>query len=128
MTAANASDVSKTAELLHGEEERVYGDAGYTGADKREECEGVKVDWRIAARRSTIQTLEDSPYKQALLHYEYLLASVRAKVEHPFRVVKRQFGYVKVRYRGLTKNTGQLYTLFALSNLWMVRRKLLSIG
>jgi IS5 family transposase len=50
-------------------------------------------------------------------------ASVRAKVEHPFRVIKRQFGHVKVRYRGLAKNTAQLKTLFALSNLWMAREK-----
>jgi IS5 family transposase len=56
---------------------------------------------------------------------EYLKASIRAKVEHPFRVIKRQFGFVKVRYRGLKKNTAQLTTLFALSNLWMARRKLL---
>ena len=52
-------------------------------------------------------------------------ASVRAKVEHPFRVIKRQFGYVKVRYRGLAKNTAQLITLFALSNIWMTRSRLL---
>jgi IS5 family transposase len=51
---------------------------------------------------------------------------VRAKVEHPFRVIKRQFGYVKVRFRGLAKNTAQLVTLFALSNLWMARRHLLT--
>ena len=55
---------------------------------------------------------------------ERLKASVRAKVEHPFRVIKRQFGHVKVRYRGLMKNTAQLHTLFALANLWMVRKKL----
>ncbi len=56
---------------------------------------------------------------------ETLKAGIRAKVEHPFRVVKRQFGYVKVRYRGLKKNTAQLFTLFALSNLWMMRGKLM---
>jgi IS5 family transposase len=56
---------------------------------------------------------------------ERLKASVRAKVEHPFRVIKRQFGYVKVRYRGIAKNAAQVLTLFALSNLWMVRRQLL---
>ena len=55
-------------------------------------------------------------------------AGVRAKVEHPFRVIKRQFGFVKVRYRGLKKNTAQLFTLFALSNLWMVRGKLMEAG
>jgi IS5 family transposase len=57
---------------------------------------------------------------------EHVKASIRAKVEHPFRVIKRQFGHVKVRYRGLAKNTAQLHTLFALSNLWMVRRRLLN--
>ena len=59
---------------------------------------------------------------------EKLKAGIRSKVEHPFRVVKRQFGFVKVRYRGLKKNTAQLFTLFALSNLWMVRSKLMSAG
>jgi transposase, IS5 family len=58
---------------------------------------------------------------------EYLEASVRAKVEHPFRVIKLQFDFVKVRYRGLKKNTAQLKTLFALSSLWMARRKLLKM-
>ena len=56
---------------------------------------------------------------------ERIKASIRAKVEHPFRVIKRQFGHVKVRYRGLAKNTAQLHTLFALSNLWMARRRLM---
>jgi IS5 family transposase len=55
-------------------------------------------------------------------------AGIRAKVEHPFRVIKRQFGFIKVRYRGLKKNTAQLVTLFALSNLWMARGKLMGIG
>lgn len=58
---------------------------------------------------------------------ERLKASVRAKVEHPFRVVKQQFGYAKVRYRGLAKNTARLTMLFAMSNLWMVRRQLLGV-
>ena len=61
--------------------------------------------------------------KDATRYVEYLKAAVRAKVEHPFRVIKRQFGYTKVRYRGLAKNTGQVLTLFALSNLWMARRR-----
>ena len=59
---------------------------------------------------------------------EKLKAGVRAKVEHPFRVIKRQFGHVKVRYRGLKKNAAQLFTLFALSNLWMVRSTLMGAG
>lgn len=57
---------------------------------------------------------------------EHPKASVRAKVEHPFRIIKRQFGHIKVRYKGLAKNAAQLHTLFALSNLWMARRRLLS--
>ena len=58
--------------------------------------------------------------------WEHFKARLRAKVEHPFRVVKRQFGYTKVRYRGLAKNTAQVLTLFALSNLWMARKKLMA--
>ncbi len=56
---------------------------------------------------------------------EKMKASIRAKVEHPFRVIKRQFGFTKVRYWGLKKNTAQFVTLFALSNLWMARRQLM---
>ena len=58
---------------------------------------------------------------------EQLKASVRAKVEHPFRVIKCQFSFTKVRYKGLAKNTAQLITLFALSNLWMARRQLMGV-
>jgi len=64
---------------------------------------------------------------QLLDELERLKASIRAKVEHPFRVIKRQFGFTKVRYRGLAKNTAQLKTLFALSNLWMARRRLMAV-
>jgi IS5 family transposase len=68
---------------------------------------------------------KDSVVDAAFDKIEKIKAGIRAKVEHPFRVIKRQFGYVKVRYRGLKKNTAQLVTLFALSNLWMVRGKLI---
>ena len=64
--------------------------------------------------------------EQLIDQLERIKASIRAKVEHPFRVIKRQFGHVKVRYRGLKKNTAQLHTLFALSNLWMARRSLMA--
>ena len=126
-TAANVADVTQTAKLLHGEEERVFGDAGYTGADKREELKETKVDWHIAERRSRVQRLPEGELKAATQWLERLIASVRARVEHPFRVVKRQFGYTKVRYRGLEKNAAQVTTLFALSNLWMARHRLLSL-
>lgn len=101
----------------------VFADAGYQGADKRPEATGVK--WQVAMRPSKRRALADSGWAALLEQAEKLKASVRAKVEHPFRVIKRQFGHVKVRYRGLAKNTAQLVTLFALSNLWMVRKRIL---
>lgn len=128
-TAANVADVTQVAELLHGEENAVYADAGYTGVEKREEHENREVIWQIAARRSTYFRLNKrSVLYKAKRKIEYCKAQIRAKVEHPFRVIKRQFGYVKVRFRGLMKNTAQLTTLFALSNLWMARKQLMGMG
>ena len=125
-TAANVADVTEVADLLHGDENVVCADAGYTGVEKRPEHEGRQVIWQVAVRRSTYKHLSKrSVLYQAKRKIEKAKAQVRAKVEHPFRVIKRQFGYVKTRFRGLAKNTAQLTTLFALSNLWMVRRQLL---
>ena len=126
-TAANVADVTQVDKLLHGEENMVGADAGYTGVEKRSEHDGREVIWQIAARRSTYKKLSKrSALYKAKRKIEKVKAQVRAKVEHPFRVIKRQFGYVKTRFRGLAKNTVQLVTLFALSNLWMARRHLLS--
>lgn len=126
-TAANVADVTQVDKLLHGEENMVGADAGYTGVEKRPEHEGREVIWQIAARRSTYKKLSKrSALYKAKRKIEKAKAQVRAKVEHPFRVIKRQFGYVKTRFRGLAKNTAQQVTLFALSNLWMVRRHLLT--
>ncbi|MFI8689639.1 IS5-like element ISPst5 family transposase [Stutzerimonas kunmingensis] len=126
-TAANVADVTQVDKLLHGKENMVGADAGYTGVEKRPEHEGREVIWQIAARRSTYKKLSKrSALYKAKRKIEKSKAQVRAKVEHPFRVIKRQFGYVKTRFRGLAKNTAQLVTLFALSNLWMVRRHLLT--
>ena len=128
-TAANVADVTQVAELLHGEENAVFADAGYTGVEKRAEHENRDVIWQIAARRSTYSKVgKRSVLYKAKRKIEYCKAQTRAKVEHPFRVIKRQFGYVKVRFRGLVKNTAQLTTLFALSNLWMVRKQLMGMG
>ena len=105
----------------------VGGDAGFTGVEKRPEHEGREVIWQIAARRSTYTKLgKRSALYKAKRKIEKANAQVRAKDEHPFRVIKRQFGYTKVRFRGLVKNTAQLVTLFALSNLWMARRYLMT--
>ncbi|PSS58916.1 IS5 family transposase [Pseudomonas sp. BBP2017] len=126
-TAANVADVTEVAHLLHCAENVVCADAGYTGVEKRPKHEGRPVIWQIAARRSTYKHLgKRSALYKAKRKIEKAKAQARAKVEHPFRVIKRQFGYVKTRFRGLAKNTAQLTTLFALSNLWMVRRQLLT--
>ncbi|MEA0767306.1 IS5-like element IS1646 family transposase [Xanthomonas campestris pv. campestris] len=124
-TAANVADVTVTHTLLHGKEDSVFGDSGYTGADNREELQDCKAAFFIAARRSTLQAIGNKRERTREQRWEHFKASVRAKVEHPFRVIKRQFGYTKVRYRGLAKNTAQVLTLFALSNLWMKRKQLL---
>ena len=127
-TAANVNDVVEANSLLHGDETDAFGDAGYQGAHKRADAQ-PGVDWHVAMRPGKRRALDKSKPIQAMIdEVERIKASIRAKVEHPFRVIKRQFGFVKVRYRGLKKNTAQLTTLFALSNLWMARGKLMAAG
>jgi transposase, IS5 family len=124
-TPANEADVEVVDALLHGREEVVHADSGYTGADKR--IKRKNLTWRIAAKRGPLRAMADGRDKRVLERVEKAKASVRAKVEHPFRVIKRQFGLMKVRFRGLAKNTAHVITLFALSNLWMARRRLLAM-
>lgn len=127
-TAANVNDVTQANALLHGEEIEGYGDAGYQGVGKRPDASG-KVQWHIAMRPGKRRTLDKTDKLGHLRdQLETIKARIRAKVEHPFRVIKRQFGFTKVRYRGLMKNTAALMTLFALSNLWMARRRLLALA
>ena len=128
VTAANVHDLTPVDELLHGDETQVHTDAGYQGVDKREELKHHSVQWQVAMRPGKRRALPDNPMGEIMRKLEETKARIRAKVEHPFRVIKRQFGYTKVRYRGLAKNTAQLQTLFALSNLWMVRRRLMVAG
>jgi IS5 family transposase len=126
-TSGNVSDVVMANSLLHGEETVVFADSGYRGAAKRPDAK-PGVSWQIARRPSSRKPFEkEGKLGQIIDEIEYLKASVRAKVEHAFRLIKRQFGHTKVRYRGLAKNTAQLHTLFALTNLWMARRKLMAL-
>ena len=95
--------------LVHGEEVDVFADAGYQGVEKREDTQGIRAHWHVALRPGLRRLLDGADPKDAITEQmEQLKASIRAKVEHPFRVIKRQFGHVKVRYRGLAKNTSQL--------------------
>jgi transposase, IS5 family len=123
-TSGNVNDVVEANALLHGEEREAFADAGYQGVHKRPDArQGVR--WNIAMRPGKRRALDKTKLLGQLTdQLERLKASIRAKAEHPFRVIKRQFGHVKVRYRGLKKNTAQLSTLFALSNLWMARKTL----
>ena len=113
-TAANAHDVTEAHNLLHGGETQVWCDAGYQGVHKRDENLGREVEWQVAMRPGKRRKL-DPGSEEALA--ERSKASVRAKVEHPFLKVKRVFGYAKVRYRGLAKNTERLALLIGLGNL-----------
>ena len=126
-TAGNVSDVLEGNSLMHGSEEVAFGDSAYQGIHKRPDAK-AGVRWHVAMRAGLRRTLDkdNDPTDKLVNERERLKASIRAKVEHPFRVIKRQFGHVKVRYRGLAKNTAQLKTLFALSNLWMVRHVLMA--
>jgi len=126
-TSANVNDVTRAHALVHGEESDVFADAGYQGVDKREDTQDIRARWHVALRPGLRRRLDMTDPKDAITaQMEHVKARIRAKVEHPFRVIKRQFGHVKVRYRGLAKNTAQLHTLFALSNLWMARRQLMA--
>lgn len=123
-TSGNVHDVTEGNSLLHGQEKQAFGDAGYQGIDKRPNA-SADVTWHVAMRPGKRRKLNKSDQLDKLTEQiEKAKASIRAKVEHPFRVIKRQFGHVKTRYRGLKKNTAQLVTLFALSNLWMARHRL----
>ncbi|CAD6563294.1 IS5 family transposase ISBmu20 [Paraburkholderia sabiae] len=116
-------DITVAHELLHGKEQVAFADAGYVGIEKRGETGAVQ--WHVAMRPSKRRKLDRSKRIDRIYdEIERLKAGVRAKVEHPFRVLKCQFGYLKARYRGLAKNMAQIETQFALANLWMARRKL----
>lgn len=124
-TAANVADIVKVDQLLHGTETDVFGDAGYTGVHKRDEHKQRSVRWWIAMKPGTRKVLTDAADDQLTGLRETVKARIRAKVEHPFRVIKQQFGHAKARYKGLMKNTAQLTMLFGLSNIWMARKTLL---
>ncbi|MDA8416049.1 MAG: IS5 family transposase [Betaproteobacteria bacterium] len=123
-TAANASDVTQAHALLQGEETDVFADAGYQGVEKREENQDTPVNWHVAMRPGKRKTLQDFTWGKMLEKVEKIKASVRAKVEHPFHIIKNRFGLRKVRYRGLAKNTAHLYTLFGLANLFINKKRL----
>ena len=130
VTPANKHDVTMTAELMHGDEERLYGDSGYLGADKRENAilknrSGKKIKYIINRRPSQSKNLSTRA-KGQIKRREREKSSVRAKVEHVFAVVKKQLRYRKTRYRGLRKQTAKLNMMFSLANLILADRPCLA--
>ena len=123
-TAGNISDVTQAHALLHGDETLAFGDAGYQGVEKRLENADRSVTWHVAMKRSKRKALPTNTLGQIQEKLEQLKASVRAKVEHPFHVIKNLFRHRKTRYRGLAKNTAQLFTLFAFANLMLAGRRI----
>lgn len=125
-TAANVHDVTQAQALLHGDETDVFGDAGYQGVEKRAENLALPVTWHVAMRPGKRKNLSKSTQDELLERIEHTKASIRAKVEHPFHVIKNLFRHRKARYKGLAKNTAQLFSLFGFANLMLARRWLFS--
>ena len=126
-TSANEHDLNQAHNLLHGEEKYIFADSGYRGAQKREELKGTTAEWYIAEQPSKVKKFKEHPrINKVAIKIEYLKASVRAFVEHPFRIIKCQFGFRKTRYRGIAKNDNKLAVLFALSNIYRLSQLLKS--
>jgi transposase, IS5 family len=127
-TPANTNDVTQAHALLHGEEKIAFGDAGYQGVERREENQGSEVEWKVALRPGKRKALPKTAIGRLKEKIEQLKASIRAKVEHPFHIVKNILGMKKVRYKGLAKNTAQLFTLFGLANLLIAKRRMFELN
>ncbi len=125
-TPANVNDVTQGHALLHGEEALVFADAGYQGIDKREE-KRTDATWHVAMRPGKRKALPGTRLGRMDEQIERIKASIRAKVEHPFHIIKNRFGLRKVRYQGLAKNTAQLFTLLGLANLLIAKRRLFAL-
>jgi len=117
-TTAKESDKSMLFELLHGKEDAVFGDKGYVSRKDKRLAREAEIYWGVLDRPGSTRKLSTKQKKR-----NKKLSSVRSKVEHPFQVIKHLWGYSKVRYKGLEKNSKQLFTLAALYNLYRVRKK-----
>jgi len=120
-TSANVADVNILGELLHGAEESLHGDSAYHSKELKAQAEASGIEFNVNQRGT-----RSHPLTQAQRARNRRLSRVRATVEHPFLVVKRLWGHVKVRYRGIKKNLAQMNSLFALANLYRVRYRLMN--
>jgi IS5 family transposase len=122
-TSASVNDFTQMPELLHGEETEVYGDRSYWSEEHRWLCRQTGIRYRVNRRGKRGRDLTPA---QKLINRSR--SQTRAFVEHPFNVVKRLWGFTKVRYRGIAKNLAKAYAMFALANLYLVRRRLMPPG
>lgn len=120
-TAAKTNDRVPMKQLLHGEERAIFGDKGYCKQEDKRQARAKGILWAVSDRGVRNHPLSSSQRKR-----NRKFSSVRSKVEHPFGVIKCQWKFVKVRYKGLFKNTMQLFALFSLANLFRVRKTLLA--
>jgi len=125
-TAANAHDITEASKLIRDDDEVVYGDAGYLGIEKREEIKAdtqkSQIEYRINRRPGAMRQDAKNISNQMDRKIESRKSSVRSKVEHVFRIIKRQFGFNKVVYRGIEKNLSRLFVLFASANAYMLAK------
>ena len=125
-TAANTHDLDEAHRLVRDDDEVAYADAGYQGAAKRPEIaedeHRSRIEWRVAARKSKLKAMAEPDRAE-----QSRQAGVRAKVEHPFLIVKRDFGFTKTRYRGIGKNLNHLHVLFASAN-WLMRARAVTLA
>ncbi len=130
-TSANAHDITQAHALLHGEETGVFADSRYREIERREEVQAwdPDVNGHIGAMPGKVKAVKtDMPMVVIMDKLEQTKARIRAKVEHPFQVIKGQIGYVKIKCRGLARNTANLMPLFALFDNWMMRKRLIDLG
>ena len=124
-TLAARQEIGQPVIALRADDEVVYADAGYQGAPKRPEIADhddlSRITWRVAARKGALKTMPEHDREE-----QSRQASVRAKVEHPFLIVKRDFGFTKTRYRGIDKNRNHLHMLFASAN-WLMRARAVAL-
>jgi transposase, IS5 family len=120
-TSANVADVNRFGQLLHGGEERVHGDSAYHSKAHKAQAEASGLEFNVNERGT-----KHHPLTAAQRARNRRFSRVRAIGEHPYLVVKWLWGHAKVRYRGIAKNLAQMTVLFALANLYRVRRHLLA--
>jgi len=123
VTNAAVHDSRVMDELLHGEEAAVYGDKAYASEEKKKDYESRGIEWRVKKKANRAQQLTQEDKE-----YNHRQGQTRAKGEHAFRVVKHLWHYRKTRYKGLYKNTVQVFSLFTLANLYLVRHELQMLG